>query len=351
MSDVFISYKREDEVRVGRLAKALEKAGFAVWWDRGLPGGESWRTNIGAALADARCVVVVWSHGSVGVEGAFVRDEAGRAMARGILVPVMIDQVGPPLGFGELQAIDLTRWRGRSGDPFFQDLVGVIRAKLENGPTPKPKGPTARVARRLLYGASSSAGVAAVAAFAFNTFGVAANICTIPGMQPGLSDACGSMRLGDRPSQAERLAWAAKPAGSCQALREHVARFPEGAYRREAADLLTARRVTTEEVWSPSTRSLALYQPQSTQGAPDEATAHAKAIATAQVQADNLCRGFAATTAFRFRAATPQPSSWTCEKGGGGAVCGFEGQVSCQLDEKATVEHETCGPEKVAATH
>ena len=343
MSDIFISYKREDEVRVGRLARALEKAGFDIWWDRGLPGGESWRTNIVNALDAARCVVVVWSHGSVGIEGAFVRDEAARAMARGILVPVMIDRVAPPLGFGELQALDLTRWRGAIGDPFFQDLVGVIRAKLDNTPTPKPRGPTARVARRLFYGASSSAGVAAFAAFAFNTFGVTSNICTMPGVQPGMSDTCGAWRLGDRPNREERLAWSAKPAGSCQALRDHIARFPEGAYRREAADLLTARRVTTQDVWSPSTRSLTLFQPQSVQGAPDEAAAHAKAIAAAQTQADNLCRGFAAATSFHFRAATPQPTTWTCQKSGGGVVCGFDGQAACQLDEKATVERESCG--------
>ena len=79
MSDVFISYKREDEVRVARLARALEQAGLAVWWDRGLPGAESWRENIASALHAAKCVLVVWSHGSVGVEGAFVRDEAGAA--------------------------------------------------------------------------------------------------------------------------------------------------------------------------------------------------------------------------------------------------------------------------------
>jgi hypothetical protein len=347
-TDVFISYKREDEVRVGRLAKALEKAGLAIWWDRGLPGGESWRANIAQALHEARCVVVVWSHGSVGPEGAFVRDEAGRAMARGLLVPVMIDKVAPPLGFGELQAIDLTGWRGGVRDPFFQDLVAVIRAKLENGPAPAPKGPTRRVMRRILYGATSSGALAVAALFAFNTFGVAANVCTTPGLQPGLSDMCGACRMGERPTREERVAWAARPKDSCQALRDHIARFPEGAYRREAADLLTARRVTSEDVWTPNVRSLALYQPASTAGAPDEASAHARALAAAQIQADNLCRGFAAAAAFRFRAATPQAGTWTCEKGGGGVVCGFEGTVACQLDEKASVEHEACGPLKTA---
>ena len=351
MTDVFISYKREDEVRVGRLARALEKAGFSIWWDRGLPGGENWRENIANALHSARCVVVVWSEGSTGLEGAFVRDEAGRAMAKGILVPVMIDKVAPPLGFGELQAIDLTRWRGGVRDPFFQDLCAVIRAKLENAPTPKPKGPAAQVARRLLYGATSGAGLVVAALFFFNTFGVASTVCTVPGVQPGLSDVCGACRLGERPTRAERLAWAALPRGSCQALRDHIAHFPEGAYRREAADLITARQVTTEDVWTPNTRQLALFQPQSITGAPDEAAAQAQALQAAQTQADTLCRGFAATTSFRFRAATPQPATWHCEPGGGGVVCGFEGMVACQLDERAAVEHETCatpGPRRPA---
>lgn len=344
MSDVFISYKREDEVRVGRLAAALEKAGFSLWWDRGLPGGESWRANITAALEEARCVVVVWSRGSVGPEGAFVRDEAGRAMARKILVPVMIDRVGPPLGFGELQAIDLTRWRGGVADPFFQDLVAVIHAKLDGQPSPKPKGPTARVARRILYGGASSATLAAIAAFGFNTFGVATNICLAPGLQPGLSDTCGAVGLGGRPTRAERLAWSALPAGSCQALRDHIAKFPEGAYRREAADLLTARRVTTEIAWTPSTRSLALYQPAPSAPAANESAARAAALQAAQPQADNLCRGFAAATSFRFRAATLQPSIWTCTRASGGVACAFEGMAACQLDERGTVEHESCGP-------
>jgi len=345
VSDIFISYKREDEVRVGRLARALEKVGFSIWWDRGLPGGESWRANIASALESARCVVVVWSQGSVGVEGAFVRDEAGRAMARGLLVPVMIDRVGPPLGFGELQAVDLSHWRGSPSDPFFRDLVGVIRAKLEGKPSPKPKGPTARVTQRIIYGGASSATLAAVAAFAFNTFGVASNFCTAPGLQPGLSDVCGAVGVGGRPTRTERLAWAALPAGSCQALRDHVARFPEGAYRREAADLLTARRVTTEIAWTPNTRSLALYQPALASPAASEAAARTAALAAAQTQANNLCQGFAAATSFRFRAAALQPAAWTCSKTASGVTCGFQGMAACQLDERSTVEHETCGPD------
>src|SRR3954469_17397423 len=99
MSHVFVSYKREDEVRAGRLARALEAEGLTVWWDRGLPGGESWHRNIEEKLTTAGCVVVVWSSHSAGAEGGYVREEARRGLARNILVPVLIDKLEHlPLG-------------------------------------------------------------------------------------------------------------------------------------------------------------------------------------------------------------------------------------------------------------
>ena len=106
MTDVFVSYKRDDEVRVGRLVKALQKQGLSIWWDRELPGGEQWRAKLEAALAQAKCAVVVWTRASTGADGGFVKDEAARAARRQILVPVTLDKVEPPLGFGELQAVD-----------------------------------------------------------------------------------------------------------------------------------------------------------------------------------------------------------------------------------------------------
>ena len=100
MNEVFVSYKREDEPRVGRLVRALEDAAFSVWWDRGLGGRESWRAEIQSALDAAKCVIVVWTHASVSPAGDFVRDEAGQAKRRGVLVPVTLERVAPPLGFG-----------------------------------------------------------------------------------------------------------------------------------------------------------------------------------------------------------------------------------------------------------
>jgi hypothetical protein len=38
MSDIFISYKREEQYKARQLAIALEKQGWSVWWDPKLWG-------------------------------------------------------------------------------------------------------------------------------------------------------------------------------------------------------------------------------------------------------------------------------------------------------------------------
>lgn len=343
MTQVFISYKREDETRVGRIAAALEKAGLDVWWDRGLPGGESWHANIEAKLAAAGCVVVVWSRTSVGPEGHYVRDEARKGLARGVLVPVLIDSINDiPLGFGEVQAIDLVGWRGSLRSPYFQDLVAAIRAKLDGAAAPKPKGPSSRVLRRLLVGSLSGAVLAGIAAVAANVIGaekMASQVCTAPLLQPGLSDVCGACGVGARPTRAERVAWQARRAGSCPALRDHISRFPDGAYRSQAADLLAARRVSYAVSWMPSTRRLPLYVPAEGPTSGDTEAAKARAIARGVGQAERLCRGFGAGTLFKFVGATPIVETWSCS----GGLCGFDGWAECALQESRQTERESCG--------
>lgn len=343
MSHVFLSYKREDEVRVGRIARALESAGLDVWWDRGLPGGESWHSNIESKLQDAGCVVVLWSAHSAGSDGGYVREEARRGLSRNLLVPVLIDSLSElPLGFGEIQAIDLTRWRGDSSDPYFQDLVATVRAKLANTPIPAPRGPTRRIARRLMWGSASGAGLGILALFAFNIFGVTSHVCTIPGPQPALSDACGTVGVGNRPNREERLAWDSKAPGSCPALREHIAHFPTGAYRSQAADLLTARKISHIDTWTPATRSLALFQ-SSERSAVNEPTAKTQALAEAKSEAERLCRGFGAGSLFKYESSSAIADRWTCARGGQGVICSFEGRAECAVQERRQVEQEACG--------
>jgi TolB-like protein len=126
--DIFVSYKAEDRARVARLVAALEAEGFSLWWDTHIGGGTHWREDIEEHLEGAKCVIVVWSRRSVGREGNFVRDEATRAQRRGAYLPVRIDPVDPPLGFGEIQALSLVRWKGDPSDPRLRAVTDAARA-------------------------------------------------------------------------------------------------------------------------------------------------------------------------------------------------------------------------------
>jgi hypothetical protein len=343
MSQIFLSYKREDEARVGRLVRALEGAGLDVWWDGGLAGGENWRVRIQTALDAARCVIVVWTSESVGPAGDFVRDEAGQAKRRGVLVPVMLDKVDPPLGFGEIQAIDLTHWKGSPRDPFFNDLLAAVGAKLEGREVPPAKGPMKRLIRRLTYGSVASTLVFGGLAFGFNLFAAQDRACGISVFQPPISDACGALGLGHRPVRRERVEWERREPGSCAALRAHIERFPDGTYRDVAASMLAARHVTQMEVWTHATRSLTMFEPQADVSSSNGADARAAALARAEASAERLCQGFAATTLFRLRSSSPAPHVWNCSAIGKGVTCGFEGEAVCGLEERSIQEQESCG--------
>ena len=128
MSDIFISYAREDRPRVEHLATALEQCGWAVWWDPDIRTGEDFGRMIHTALHAARCVIVVWSHQSI--VSPWVKDEAQVGQERGVLLPVRIDAVAPPLGFRQLQTVDLTGWRPAAPGSAFEKLVTDIATML-----------------------------------------------------------------------------------------------------------------------------------------------------------------------------------------------------------------------------
>jgi hypothetical protein len=337
---VFISYKGEDAARVAPLARALQSSGFNVWWDRYLPGGENWQAQIQAALAGAKCVIVAWSQTSVGPSGDFVRDEARNGKQRGILVPIKLDRVAPPLGFGEIQVIDLTTWKGKTSDPFFQDLVAAVKAKIEGRPVPAAKAPLKRLQQRLTYGTALSMFAAAIGAFGSNTFHLQDKTCA---SSPFVSDLCGGLGLGGRPTKTERLAWQSLRPGNCDDLRNFLGRFPTGAYSTQAHSLLADRHVIESPVWTAVTHQLALRESPFDIAKATLAQAKTDAVTRAQSKAVNLCNGFAATTRFRFKSAGVEAQQWDCGKNGAGFSCGFDGQAICELEESSVRADESCG--------
>ena len=160
MADIFVSYKAEDRRRVKPLVEALQADGFSVWWDEQIGGGAAWRHAIETELNAAKCVIVAWSKRSVGAEGTFVQDEATRAQQRHVYIPVTIDKVHLPLGFGETQALPLTGWHGDRADPHYQAVLAAVQRNVGGKRRRTPasvSGP--RVDRRTMIGGGAVATV------------------------------------------------------------------------------------------------------------------------------------------------------------------------------------------------
>ena len=121
MADVFVSYTRDDEPKARQLAQTLTAQGWDVWWDRHIPTGQVFSEVIQHQLEHAACVVVLWSRASIASE--YVRDEATVAKERAALVPALIDDVRPPLGFRQRQVTNLAGWSGDVRDPAYLSLI------------------------------------------------------------------------------------------------------------------------------------------------------------------------------------------------------------------------------------
>ncbi|MBA2771115.1 MAG: toll/interleukin-1 receptor domain-containing protein [Sphingomonas sp.] len=112
----------------------MEAAGHEVWWDQHIRGGSRFGAEIAEALKNAEVVLVLWSRASI--ESAWVNDEAAEGRDSGRLVPILIDECKPPLGFRQFQAIDLKGWTGRRPLPLA--VLDAISARSGSGPPLRP---------------------------------------------------------------------------------------------------------------------------------------------------------------------------------------------------------------------
>jgi hypothetical protein len=128
VSDIFISYAREDQQWVERFARVLEGYGWSLWWDRQIPTGESFDTVIERELSSAKCVIVVWSHHSVASD--WVKSEAASARESNVLLPILIDDTPLPFEFRRLQTQSLATWHVADPHPGFEQLLKDIARLL-----------------------------------------------------------------------------------------------------------------------------------------------------------------------------------------------------------------------------
>lgn len=317
--------------RVRQLSQALKREGFEI----------AGTGPLDAAPDVAAVSVIVWDEHSLGVAAMILADLPHPERA----ISVLLERNIPPAAASSMPVIDLSAWRGSAQNLSFRDLLATIRAMIAHVPPPSRNTALRRMVRRSIAGGAAFALLSGLFAFLANVASFQENICSVSTLQPEISDFCGMLSFGGKPSREERLAWAALPQGDCTAIAAHARRFPDGAYRAKAAELINTAKVTRDEVWTPDVKRLPMFAPQDGASAADLSAAKAQALERAQATADKLCLGFAATAIYRATDATPEPKDWSCSEYASGTVCGFDGTVACGLEVRTIVETRWCGKE------
>ena len=124
MADIFVSYASEDRDAVAELVQVFHARAWSVWWDRSVTVGSIYDAQIEAELDSARCVVAIWSRHSVG--SRWVRTESEDAAQRGILIPVLIEEVKVPLSIRSLEAARLIGWPNHSRGTEMNRLIDSV---------------------------------------------------------------------------------------------------------------------------------------------------------------------------------------------------------------------------------
>jgi len=136
VADICIIYAHPNKRTVRTLFEVLSKR-YSVWWDELIHSGD-YRTEIETQLQSAKCVIPVWCRVSRSDED--VIDEASFAKKRGIkLLPVKLDDVDPPLGFGNLHTIDLIGWHGEAESQGIAELLRNIAKAIGARPPILPR--------------------------------------------------------------------------------------------------------------------------------------------------------------------------------------------------------------------
>lgn len=156
LTTVFVSYSRGDRERATPIIRLLEMAGFAVWWDGKLEAGERYLETTEHALETAKAVVVLWSATSVGSD--WVRDEAMSGRDRKCMVPISLDGSMPPLGFRQIQTVDLSGWNQRTDADEATQVLKIIAGLHDRAAPislPRKSLSPAPSRRKLLLGAAA----------------------------------------------------------------------------------------------------------------------------------------------------------------------------------------------------
>ncbi len=120
---IFISYSKLDTEFAFRLADDLLEAGYRVWIDRQIEGGERWRTSISDALRNATEMIVVLSPRSMNSKWVLHEGSVASGLDKPIY-PVLIEPIQDlPVWMEEVQYID---FHAKPYDTAYRQLIDAL---------------------------------------------------------------------------------------------------------------------------------------------------------------------------------------------------------------------------------
>lgn len=145
---IFVAYKSDDRRTVGDVVNVLEALGHEVFWDQQIPGSDLWRTTIHREILASDVVVLCWSRNTEDASAAnWLLDEADEARRLGKrLVPVRLNPCQVPLGFRQLQTVDIEL---SAGDRFARRMQQALAGELSSAPGGSRSQLPASIAKKL----------------------------------------------------------------------------------------------------------------------------------------------------------------------------------------------------------
>jgi len=128
VADIFISYAHVDSDKVREIVQHLEREGLTVWWDIALRSGDHYGDVIENELAQAKCVLAVWSRNAR--NSTWVKAEASLANDAQKLVQVVLHRdVKPPLPFNIVHFEPILGGPSEKDENWVQ-LLSAVRARV-----------------------------------------------------------------------------------------------------------------------------------------------------------------------------------------------------------------------------
>ena len=190
----------------------------------------------------------------------------------------------------------------------------------------------------------------ALFSFIWNFNGIQEKACSVRFMQPKVSDICGNLGLGNKPTHAERVAWEKLPPGDCDALADYARRFSTSPLNARAAEWHELRRTLHETNVSDFVREAGelsyVRQAEHSAGSQALAEAGARQAALDDAKASQCAPADADEMLMRVELMEFKPQCR--EIPGAGWFCGADYKPRCLMHGRRL--REWCGPSRRTAT-